>query len=187
MKDGLVDRAEVLRIIQEARESGETDLRSIRALVEYLPAATPSATPSFGDTDLAMGGHVNANGVAAIITRHLAVTAEPKPESSDASWRLWFDRMGDKASAAVVNATADLVTNERLAALTQADVLPVPETPVGGEAQKCVKCGHGNVNGNNGMCIEFIIPRNSNSGHRCGCKCEFPAPVHAAGDDEDER
>lgn len=43
---------------------------------------------------------------------------------SDGAWREWFDRMGDKASADVVNATANLVTNERLVALTQAGILP---------------------------------------------------------------
>lgn len=43
--------------------------------------------------------------------------------SSDA-WTEWFNRLGEKASADVVNATANLVTDERLAALVQAGVLP---------------------------------------------------------------
>lgn len=72
MKDGLVDRAEVLRIIQEARESGETDLRSIRALVEYLPTATPPTTPSAAAEEIAdiYGLQRQTEALTAIIARN---------------------------------------------------------------------------------------------------------------------
>lgn len=52
-----------------------------------------------------------------------AATAAPQQTSSDA-WRRWFERLGTNASAEIVNATADLLTDERLAALVDAKVLP---------------------------------------------------------------
>ena len=42
-----------------------------------------------------------------------------------------------------------------------------------GQQHVCVKCGHDNINRNNGRCCEFIVPRNSRESRRCGCKCEF--------------
>lgn len=63
------------------------------------------------------------NRVAAILSKHLGSAAVPVDTSTDA-WHEWFDRLGEKASAEVINATADLVTNERLAALSASGVLP---------------------------------------------------------------
>lgn len=52
-----------------------------------------------------------------------AATVAPQETSSD-TWSKWFERLGEKATAEIVNATADLVTDERLAALVDAKVLP---------------------------------------------------------------
>lgn len=53
--------------------------------------------------------------------------ALPLPSSN--AWREWFDQLGDKATASIVNATANLVTNERLDALQTAGVLPSDDPP----------------------------------------------------------
>lgn len=61
------------------------------------------------------------------------------------------------------------------------------ETAVGREAQKCVKCGHGWnpnwIDAATGLCMRVDRQR-SYSKLACNCKCEFAAPVRAAGDDE---
>lgn len=64
-----------------------------------------------------------------------------------------------------------------------------PETPVGGEAQKCVKCGHSKASPDDGLCDELLpyVKKEPFGMEMCGCKCEFAAPVQAAVDDEGER
>lgn len=56
-----------------------------------------------------------------LMNMRLNAPASPAAPTSSDAWATWFDRLGKKASAEVVNATAELVTNERLAALVQAN------------------------------------------------------------------
>ena len=60
-----------------------------------------------------------------------APVAAPVNGNSGNAWREWFERLGDKATAEVVNATANLLINERLIALSKAGMLPdaAPSAP----------------------------------------------------------
>lgn len=55
-----------------------------------------------------------------------ASPASPAAPTSSDAWATWFKRMGERASSDVVNATATLVIDERLVALSKAGVLPNP-------------------------------------------------------------
>lgn len=50
----------------------------------------------------------------------------PHNVATSDSWRGWFSRLGDAATTEVVSATANLVTDERLAALADAGILRAP-------------------------------------------------------------
>lgn len=52
--------------------------------------------------------------------------------ASNKAWRRWFERLGDKASAEIVDATKNLVTDERLAVLISRGILPAPAKTFGG-------------------------------------------------------
>lgn len=108
-------------------------------ITRHLPTVAPSVSDAIDaverlydewwDNDRRRCLNVVLERLRALEPKPAAATTSPEtPETSDASWRLWFDRMGDKASAEVVNWTANLVTNERLIALAEAGVLPIAGT-----------------------------------------------------------
>lgn len=121
------------------------------------------------------------NKMAAIITRRLAATPNSDAETLV---KQWIATLQDGSRVTDEDAE-DLMF--RIIAFKSAATTPSPETAVGGEAKKCVKCGHRATV--NGICQVGTGEPHSVTGYKaiCGCKCEFAVPVPAAGDDERPR
>jgi hypothetical protein len=107
------------RLLAEARKGDGPDTPESREVREAAAPASPAApvlhcscgaacTPDEYEAHRAMGHDTSV------------------ASTSSNAWATWFKKLGDRASAEVVKATADLVTNERLAALVQRGVLPNP-------------------------------------------------------------
>lgn len=166
------------------------------------------------------GGDIDegVNALAAIITRHLAAAPAALCRASlscrsgegRAKVELQFSELRDaqavhKWLANTRNAAAtpspetaaakEGWTPEQFARLMpelseeeRASILA--ETAVGGEAQKCVKCGHELLPdcplNELGQCQVSLSTSIDSNIYDCGCACDFTAPVPDAVDDEGE-
>lgn len=90
--------------------------------VEDAQAAIRAATTNADGSEFFSATFINA--IARRCSPHVYVNRLAAAATSSDTWGRWFERLGDKATAEIVNATADLVTDERLAALVDAKVLP---------------------------------------------------------------